>query len=70
MSRFVAFFRSLRRDESGVSAVEYAVLLALIVGLCLSAISLVGGQTNGAFQQAGQGMPAPAQSPPRLPMLP
>ena len=38
-------FRSFLRDEEGVAMVEYAVLLALIVAVCIGSISLVGGGT-------------------------
>lgn len=34
------------RDESGPTAVEYAVMLALIIIVCLVSIRLIGTQTN------------------------
>ena len=34
--------RNLLTDQSGVTSVEYAVMLALIVGVCFAAISVVG----------------------------
>lgn len=39
-------------DEDGPTAVEYAVMLALIVGLCVLAITFLGTQTNGAFEDS------------------
>ncbi|QDU28498.1 Flp/Fap pilin component [Anatilimnocola aggregata] len=39
-------------DEDGPTAVEYAVMLALIVGLCVGAITFLGTQTNGAFEDS------------------
>ncbi|WP_254513456.1 Flp family type IVb pilin [Anatilimnocola floriformis] len=36
-------------DEDGPTAVEYAVMLALIVGVCVAAITFLGTQTNAAF---------------------
>lgn len=36
-------------EEDGPTAVEYAVMLALIVGLCLASITFLGTQTSGAF---------------------
>jgi Flp pilus assembly pilin Flp len=36
----------LVRHEEGPTTVEYAVLLALIILLCVSAITLVGGGTS------------------------
>ena len=44
--------RLLRRlfwDEDGPTAVEYAVMLALIVGVCVGAITFLGTQTNAAL---------------------
>ena len=37
------------RDESGPTAVEYAVMLALIVIACLASIRVLGTNTAGAF---------------------
>ena len=36
--------------EDGPTAVEYAVMLALIVIVCLTAISSIGTQASGTFQ--------------------
>jgi len=36
-------------DESGPTAVEYAVMLALIVVVCLTAISSIGTKSNTTF---------------------
>ena len=37
------------KTEDGPTAVEYAVMLALIIVVCLAAISAVGSQTNNTF---------------------
>lgn len=37
------------RDEDGPTAVEYGVMLALIILVCLSAITSVGNQVSGSF---------------------
>ena len=42
--------RQFVRDESGPTAVEYAVMLALIIVVCLVTIRLVGTNTNQTFQ--------------------
>jgi pilus assembly protein Flp/PilA len=45
-------FRSVRnfvQGEDGPTAVEYAVMLALIVVVCISAISLLGSNANSTF---------------------
>jgi len=36
-------------SEDGPTAVEYAVMLALIIIVCLTAISAVGNQASGVF---------------------
>ncbi len=38
------------RDESGPTAVEYAVMLALIIGICIGAIGLFGTTASGSWQ--------------------
>jgi pilus assembly protein Flp/PilA len=40
----------LLRDEDGPTAVEYAVMLAMIIGTCIAAITLVGGEAGGSWQ--------------------
>jgi pilus assembly protein Flp/PilA len=45
----VRFFQS----EEGPTAVEYAVMLALIIVVCLSAITLLGQNANGTFSNVG-----------------
>jgi pilus assembly protein Flp/PilA len=37
------------KDESGPTAVEYAVMLALIITLCITAIAAVGGANGGSW---------------------
>ena len=39
----------LLRDEDGPTAVEYAVMLALIVGTCVGAIGFFGGEAGGSL---------------------
>ena len=39
------------KSEDGPTAVEYAVMLSLIVIVCLSAISTIGVNANSVFQQ-------------------
>ena len=40
-------------SEDGPTAVEYAVMLALIVVVCLTAIQTVGTNANAKFQAVG-----------------
>ena len=37
------------REENGPTAVEYAVMLALIIVVCIAAISLLGSNAQGTF---------------------
>ncbi|HCO23955.1 MAG: Flp family type IVb pilin [Gimesia sp.] len=39
-------------DEDGPTAVEYAVMLAAIVMVCIAAIAAIGTRTNGLFENA------------------
>lgn len=41
------FLMSFMEDESGPTAVEYAVMLALIAGVCFASITLVGLSSGG-----------------------
>lgn len=40
---------NFRQDEEGPTAVEYAVMMALVVAVCLSAISAVGSKAKTTF---------------------
>ena len=39
----------LLRDESGATAVEYGLIAALIIVICIAAITVVGTQLNSTF---------------------
>ena len=41
------------KQEDGPTAVEYAVMLALIVVVCIAAITAIGGASNQTFSQVG-----------------
>jgi pilus assembly protein Flp/PilA len=41
------------RREDGPTAVEYAVMLALIIVVCVSAISALGSNANATFSTVG-----------------
>lgn len=44
------FLKALRRDERGVSALEYAILAALLVGLIVAGVGLI--DPTALFQNA------------------
>lgn len=50
-------FLHLRRDESGVTLVEYGIAIALAVGLGTAALTTLGGEIGGAMTAAGTAMP-------------
>ena len=48
-SNLVSGLENLLWDESGPTAVEYAVMLALIIGVCIGAIGLFGSTASGSW---------------------
>ena len=48
------------KDEDGPTAVEYAVMLALIIVVCISAITTLGKNTNSTFSFVGSALRPPA----------
>jgi len=42
------------KAESGPTAVEYAVIVALVFLVCITAIVLLGHQTNASFEHSSQ----------------
>ncbi|QVL33139.1 Flp family type IVb pilin [Telmatocola sphagniphila] len=49
---FKSFITFLKRED-GPTAVEYAVMLALIIVVCLAAISQLGQNANSSFSNVG-----------------
>lgn len=43
------FWQGFLQGEDGPTAVEYAVMLGLIVVVCLAAVSALGGNANATF---------------------
>ncbi len=50
MKRFAEKFVKFLKEEDGPTAVEYAVMLALIVVVCLGTIGTIGSKANAQFQ--------------------
>lgn len=50
MKKFINKIEKFMKSEDGPTAVEYAIMLALIVIVCLTAIQAVGTAANTAFQ--------------------
>ena len=53
MRQFGKAVASFLRDESGPTAVEYAVMLALIIVVCITAITTLGTNANNTFSYVG-----------------
>ncbi len=49
MKNFASKFNRFLKSEDGPTAVEYAVMLALIVVVCLGAITSIGSRANTTF---------------------
>jgi len=49
MTRFLTSVRRFLSDDSGPTAVEYAVMLALIVVVCIAAITTLGNNAKNTF---------------------
>jgi len=49
MSRWIAVVRRFVADESGPTAVEYAVMLALIIVVCITAVTTLGTNASSTF---------------------
>ena len=50
MNAYRQWLRKFLLSEDGPTAVEYAVMLALIVVVCLTAIQSIGASANAVFQ--------------------
>jgi len=53
MRRFHQHLVSFLKNEDGPTAVEYAVMLALIIVVCMAAISALGSNASNTFTYVG-----------------
>jgi pilus assembly protein Flp/PilA len=49
MYKLLAKVERFLREEDGPTVVEYAVMLALIIVVCIAAITMLGSNANGVF---------------------
>ena len=56
MNKLLLRARHLLVSEDGPTAVEYAVMLALIVIVCLTAIQAIGTKASAKFQQSADAL--------------
>jgi pilus assembly protein Flp/PilA len=53
MNKLGQFALNFLKNEDGPTAVEYAVMLALIIVVCITAISALGSNASNTFQYVG-----------------
>jgi pilus assembly protein Flp/PilA len=53
MKKFSNALVSFLKNEDGPTAVEYAVMLALIIVVCIAAITTLGNNANNTFTTVG-----------------
>ena len=53
MKNFTDCIVNFLKEEDGPTAVEYAVMLALIVVVCLAAVGTIGTNANAKFEEVG-----------------
>ena len=53
MRQFTKAVVNFINDESGPTAVEYAVMLALIIVVCITAVTTLGTNANNTFSYVG-----------------
>jgi pilus assembly protein Flp/PilA len=53
MKKFAQALVNFVKDESGPTAVEYAVMLALIIVVCITAVTTLGTNANNTFSYVG-----------------
>ena len=53
MRKFTQHLVSFLKNEDGPTAVEYAVMLALIIVVCITAVTALGSNANGTFTRVG-----------------
>lgn len=47
------FFRKLRKDENGATAIEYGLIAGLISVVIITAVTLVGSKLEAVFNEIG-----------------
>ena len=54
MKKFANSIVEFLKEEDGPTAVEYAVMLALIVVVCLAAVGTIGENAEAKFEEVGE----------------
>ena len=58
MNKTIRALAHLLTSEDGPTAVEYAIMLALIIIVCVASIALIGTRANLVFNSVGNALPA------------
>ena len=53
MKQFAQSVKNFLASEDGPTAVEYAVMLALIIVVCIASVTAIGNSANTQFQTVG-----------------
>ena len=56
MKSLAVWLKHFLRSEDGPTSVEYAIMLAMIVMVCLAGIQAIGTNASVKFQQAADGL--------------
>lgn len=51
MKQHESWFLSFFADEGGATAVEYAIMIVLIILVCIATIAILGGKVDQAFNK-------------------
>ena len=62
MKNFALQVKKFLKSEDGPTAVEYAVMLALIVVVCIAAITTLGSNANSTFSFVGSSITPPSST--------
>jgi pilus assembly protein Flp/PilA len=49
--------QEMKDSESGATAVEYGIMVALIAAVIIAVVKVVGGKTSNAFQSVNANLP-------------
>lgn len=58
MAKLMDLTKKFIADEEGATAVEYGVLIALIIAACIVVIGTIGTRIEAAFQKVADKLPA------------
>jgi pilus assembly protein Flp/PilA len=65
-SRFPAALEKFLKREAGPTAVEYAVMMTLIIVVCMGAITTLGAKTNGKVASVADSLGSTPSDPNRV----